>query len=543
MVWEAPVVEVFMVGRSEIISTIPGRLIPGGGTLRHNSAMNQFLEVVEECALVDLGYCGRKITWTNGQRGVNNIGERLDRALANEKWCLSFSFFRVQHLVRMKSNHSPVLLNFEVERSNGVPLTNQREGEEIAEILHTYEEASGQKVNLDKSEMTTSGNTVSLEETGWRVGNGWDIKVWQDKWVGMDVTEHLLFRENSLPADATVEVLMDVENKTWNEDLVRRSFTHEEANKILKYAPLAKDCRVIRDFGDILSLESIRYGQHTIELIRVWHQMFQLEYPQAQLWRFLYHQKYGTSCDERSRIHYQLNQKWHNEGVTLRQYVRFVEKLQNRGNTCASNALLCNKCGYLWEKTEHYSCEYINLFCMLAWSLWNARNRFCFEGKQICVPEVIASAQRILGENQMHQTAVAVPLPHRPLNENWQPPNAGRYKVNTDAGVFRDGYGVYVFVVRDSVGNAFLAGAKRVVMQCSSTVAEACSMRWALETIKACGIRILEVDGLNDNTCPEIHEELLVQDIRADAKDLDVKSFTFTRRNANKVAHKLAKLK
>ncbi|XP_015578889.1 uncharacterized protein LOC8276911 [Ricinus communis] len=118
MVWEAPVVEVFMVGRSEIISTIPGRLIPGGGTLRHNSAMNQFLEVVEECALVDLGYCGRKITWTNGQRGVNNIGERLDRALANEKWCLSFSFFRVQHLVRMKSNHSPVLLNFEVERSN-----------------------------------------------------------------------------------------------------------------------------------------------------------------------------------------------------------------------------------------------------------------------------------------------------------------------------------------------------------------------------------------------------------------------------------------
>ncbi|EEF37796.1 conserved hypothetical protein [Ricinus communis] len=104
------------------------------------------------------------------------------------------------------------------------------------------------------------------------------------------------------------------------------------------------------------------------------------------------------------------------------------------------------------------------------------------------------------------------------------------------------------FVVRDSVGNALLVGAKRVVMQCSSTVAEACSMRWALETIKACGIRILEVEsdskalveGLNDNTCPELHEELLVQDTRAVAKDLDVKSFTFTRCSANKVAHKLA---
>lgn len=64
-----------------------------GGIFRADSLMNQFRVTLEDCGLYDLGYRGYRYTWSNGQCGMNNIQERLDRALANEDWCPTFSFY------------------------------------------------------------------------------------------------------------------------------------------------------------------------------------------------------------------------------------------------------------------------------------------------------------------------------------------------------------------------------------------------------------------------------------------------------------------
>ncbi|XP_048232195.1 uncharacterized protein LOC125370487 [Ricinus communis] len=82
-----------------------------GGSLRANGAIRRFREAVEEYGLMNLGYEGNSFTWTNGQHGSGNIMERLDRVLANDSWCVLFPCFRVHHLVRIRSDHSPLSMS------------------------------------------------------------------------------------------------------------------------------------------------------------------------------------------------------------------------------------------------------------------------------------------------------------------------------------------------------------------------------------------------------------------------------------------------
>ncbi|EEF24210.1 conserved hypothetical protein [Ricinus communis] len=68
----------------------------------------------------------------------------------------------------------------------------------------------------------------------------------------------------------------------------------------------------------------------------------------------------------------------------------------------------------------------------------------------------------------------------------------------------------------------------------SSTVAEAMAVCWARQVIHDGGLRDVEVesdgkvlvDGLNDNGCPEIYGELLLQDIKDIARLVNVFKFS-----------------
>ncbi|KAK6164533.1 hypothetical protein DH2020_001397 [Rehmannia glutinosa] len=84
-----------------------------GGNLKSWQDMEQFRTVVGECELSDLGFSGHRFTWTNGRSGEDNIQERLDRVLANETWKNIFPSWRVSHLHRVKSDHTPLLVNFD----------------------------------------------------------------------------------------------------------------------------------------------------------------------------------------------------------------------------------------------------------------------------------------------------------------------------------------------------------------------------------------------------------------------------------------------
>ncbi|KAK0607926.1 hypothetical protein LWI29_022770 [Acer saccharum] len=68
-----------------------------------------WIQAVEDCDLVDLGFSGPMFTWNNRREGKDNVQERLDRVLASNSWRDVFHQTRVEHLSFFSSDHRPLL--------------------------------------------------------------------------------------------------------------------------------------------------------------------------------------------------------------------------------------------------------------------------------------------------------------------------------------------------------------------------------------------------------------------------------------------------
>lgn len=62
---------------------------------------------VEDCDLINIGYFGPSLTWTNSGDGVENIRERLDRDFCNRSWNEVFALASLSHIARAHSDHCP----------------------------------------------------------------------------------------------------------------------------------------------------------------------------------------------------------------------------------------------------------------------------------------------------------------------------------------------------------------------------------------------------------------------------------------------------
>lgn len=72
--------------------------------------MEKFREVLDECNLLDLGYVGKKFTWSKNFPNGGMVWERLDRAMSTADWIDLFPVTKVQTLSCVSSNHSPILI-------------------------------------------------------------------------------------------------------------------------------------------------------------------------------------------------------------------------------------------------------------------------------------------------------------------------------------------------------------------------------------------------------------------------------------------------
>jgi exonuclease III len=96
-----------------------------GGNLLDPNITNSFRNTLNHCDLQDLGYTGSPYTWTNRQDIDHLIQARLDRFLANSEWINRFPNFINNHLVRYKSDHCPILLDFSQFICNRANITTQ----------------------------------------------------------------------------------------------------------------------------------------------------------------------------------------------------------------------------------------------------------------------------------------------------------------------------------------------------------------------------------------------------------------------------------
>ncbi|XP_031387245.1 uncharacterized protein LOC116200546 [Punica granatum] len=83
----------------------------GGGLVNFNRSL-KFSDMLNSCHLSDLGFSGPRFTWTNLRDAGGLVQERLDRAVANPSWRLTFPNAEVAHLPRVHSDHCPILRTF-----------------------------------------------------------------------------------------------------------------------------------------------------------------------------------------------------------------------------------------------------------------------------------------------------------------------------------------------------------------------------------------------------------------------------------------------
>ncbi|KAL7229373.1 hypothetical protein ACSBR2_007973 [Camellia fascicularis] len=82
----------------------------GGSKCRMNQ-LQFFLELLSYCELLDLKFKGSQFTWSNNQRGSDNVRKRLDRAVANKKWRTLFPLAQVFYRLQIGSDHCPLVVN------------------------------------------------------------------------------------------------------------------------------------------------------------------------------------------------------------------------------------------------------------------------------------------------------------------------------------------------------------------------------------------------------------------------------------------------
>lgn len=93
-----------------------------GGRFRLPRQMNNFNQVLAECALSDLGFEGYPFTWSNNREALRTVRCRLDRVCANSEAIRAFPTAMVEHVQQDGSGHIPIALHFErlVQRNGGV---------------------------------------------------------------------------------------------------------------------------------------------------------------------------------------------------------------------------------------------------------------------------------------------------------------------------------------------------------------------------------------------------------------------------------------
>nr|XP_009620919.1 uncharacterized protein LOC104112639 [Nicotiana tomentosiformis] len=81
-----------------------------GGLPVYPPEYEDFAFYVNSCELFDTGHTGSPFTWWNGRANEECIFKRLDRIFVNQKFNSLFPRIDVEHLIRIGSDHAPLLM-------------------------------------------------------------------------------------------------------------------------------------------------------------------------------------------------------------------------------------------------------------------------------------------------------------------------------------------------------------------------------------------------------------------------------------------------
>ena len=200
-------------------------------------------------------------------------------------------------------------------------------------------------------------------------------------------------------------------------------------------------------------------------------------------------------------------------------------------------------------RVAHKDHEWWEMFWMLCWTIWLQRNDWVFNLRRKELVWRMAKASSVLNEYKITMAKQRLaPSVREDRNDKWKAPPSGVFKLNSDVAKGGDDRWGLGAVVRDEVGDVLLAMCDCWQGVCSVESGEAAALRAGLKTAIEAGFSrmIIEVDclglfyALSKRKGDLSAHGLILKDIWHLCSLCQYVSFSFIRRNGNKVAHALA---
>ena len=192
--------------------------------------------------------------------------------------------------------------------------------------------------------------------------------------------------------------------------------------------------------------------------------------------------------------------------------------------------------------------ENMELFIVVAWLIWNRRNKIHFNEQHLPLKKILEAATALL--TKFHSNSVDRPKRKLARTQCWAPLVVGVYKVNYDDAYFADEEkaGICV-VVQNELGQVMGSLAEKIEMSSTVEVLEAMAGRRAMLFMEELGLRHAVFEGDSElvvkalmGHCPNRSS---IGHIIKNCKSLrglfQTFSFSHVRRQGNEVAHALTR--
>ncbi|KAM7253909.1 hypothetical protein ACFE04_031591 [Oxalis oulophora] len=241
-----------------------------GGRLRPKAQMANFRAVLEECGLYEIIAGGPSFTWKSSRFNGVEMVEKLDRVVVSNSWRLRFPNAAVTNMVSSISDHLPVMLDTElvsgwqkrwrgfkfenfwtdnprcgglVEQSwkasvswneniyavqKGLQRWSKEEYGSLASSIKKKEEML--KALLNETDPREVGAAISGGR--WRIGDGTEVAICEDKWVAGCVNGRVLINPIARDVPVKVKELLIGPGRKWDANLLRLCFSVEPVHAI-----------------------------------------------------------------------------------------------------------------------------------------------------------------------------------------------------------------------------------------------------------------------------------------------------------------------